>query len=131
MRHLVLTVVRDRYRGCRGDRRHHGHAECAAAHRSGGRHHADRPANRTGAAARRAGRQTRHQRDSRRTGSERRCASNRRARRRQDAAGADTPPGAETPEDSDKDPYEGIAPEDLPPDLQYDADSSVSFPTNT
>jgi hypothetical protein len=31
----------------------------------------------------------------------------------------------------DKDPYEGIAPEDLPPDLQYDADSSVSFPTNT
>ncbi|HUQ10816.1 MAG TPA: hypothetical protein VM146_10925 [Steroidobacteraceae bacterium] len=34
-------------------------------------------------------------------------------------------------EESDKDPYEGIAPEDLPPDLQYDADSSVSFPTNT
>lgn len=32
--------------------------------------------------------------------------------------------------ESDKDPYEGIAPEDLPPDLQYDADSSVSFPTN-
>jgi hypothetical protein len=31
----------------------------------------------------------------------------------------------------DKDPYEGIAPEELPPDLQYDADSSVSFPTNT
>jgi hypothetical protein len=31
----------------------------------------------------------------------------------------------------DKDPYEGIAPEDLPPDLQYSADSSVSFPTNT
>jgi hypothetical protein len=31
---------------------------------------------------------------------------------------------------ADEDPYEGIAPEDLPPDLQYDADSSVSFPTN-
>lgn len=38
--------------------------------------------------------------------------------------------GNEEPE-ADKDPYEGIAPEDLPPDLQYDADSSVSFPTNT
>ena len=37
----------------------------------------------------------------------------------------------ETPEDPDKDHYEGIAPEDLPPDLQYDADASVSFPTNT
>jgi hypothetical protein len=45
-------------------------------------------------------------------------------------AGA-TPPAGETPEDPDKDPYEGIAPEDLPPDLQYDADASVSFPTNT
>jgi hypothetical protein len=32
--------------------------------------------------------------------------------------------------EADKDPYEGIAPEDLPPDLQYDADASVSFPTN-
>jgi hypothetical protein len=40
-------------------------------------------------------------------------------------------PGAENPEEHDKDPYEGIAPEDLPPDLQYDADASVSFPTNT
>lgn len=30
----------------------------------------------------------------------------------------------------DKDPYEGIAPEELPPDMQYNADSSVSFPTN-
>lgn len=39
------------------------------------------------------------------------------------------PAGAEEPE-SDEDPYEGIAPEELPPDLQYDADSSVSFPTN-
>jgi hypothetical protein len=38
--------------------------------------------------------------------------------------------GSDEPE-SDKDPYEGIAPEDLPPDLQYDADASVSFPTNT
>ena len=41
-------------------------------------------------------------------------------------------PGAEAEEPKeDADPYEGIAPEDLPPDLQYDADSSVSFPTNT
>jgi translation initiation factor IF-2 len=41
-------------------------------------------------------------------------------------------PGAEgtNPDEPDKDPYEGIAPEDLPPDLQYNADSSVSFPTN-
>jgi hypothetical protein len=46
-------------------------------------------------------------------------------------AGAKAPPGSETPESPDKDPYEGIAPEDLPPDLQYDADASVSFPTNT
>lgn len=46
-----------------------------------------------------------------------------------DAAGK---PAAEAdkPEEDDKDPYEGIAPEELPPDLQYDADSSVSFPTN-
>jgi len=47
-----------------------------------------------------------------------------------DPAGA-APPAGETPADPDKDPYEGIAPEDLPPDLQYDADASVSFPTNT
>jgi hypothetical protein len=42
------------------------------------------------------------------------------------------PPSAEgaNPDEPDKDPYEGIAPEDLPPDLQYNADSSVSFPTN-
>jgi hypothetical protein len=48
-----------------------------------------------------------------------------------DAGGAKpaAPTGAEESE-SDVDPYEGIAPEDLPPDLQYDADSSVSFPTN-
>jgi hypothetical protein len=54
-------------------------------------------------------------------------------------AGA-TPTGAPAPgsatdtkpveEEADKDPYEGIAPEELPPDLQYNADSSVSFPTN-
>jgi hypothetical protein len=60
----------------------------------------------------------------------------------QPASPAGTPPAAgsadgkapaagDTPEDPDKDPYEGIAPEDLPPDLQYDADASVSFPTNT
>ena len=46
-------------------------------------------------------------------------------------ADAKPPAEGETPEDPDKDPYEGIAPEDLPPDLQYDADASVSFPTNT
>jgi hypothetical protein len=45
--------------------------------------------------------------------------------------GAKPPAEGETPEDPDQDPYEGIAPEDLPPDLQYDADASVSFPTNT
>ena len=50
--------------------------------------------------------------------------------------GAATPDAAkpaaegENPDEEDKDPYEGIAPEELPPDLQYDADSSVSFPTN-
>jgi len=33
-------------------------------------------------------------------------------------------------EEGDKDPYEGIAPEEIPPDMQYSADSSVSFPTN-
>jgi hypothetical protein len=50
-------------------------------------------------------------------------------------AGADpaakAPAEGETPVDPDKDPYEGISPEELPPDLQYDADASVSFPTNT
>ena len=38
--------------------------------------------------------------------------------------------GKDKDEDADKDPYEGIAPDELPPDLQYSADSSVSFPTN-
>ncbi|HEX6397184.1 MAG TPA: hypothetical protein VFZ95_07160 [Steroidobacteraceae bacterium] len=46
-----------------------------------------------------------------------------------DAASKDTKDAAGE-EDTDKDPYEGIAPEELPPDLQYSADSSVSFPTN-
>jgi hypothetical protein len=46
-------------------------------------------------------------------------------------AGAKPPAEGETPESPYEDPYEGIAPEDLPPDLQYDADASVSFPTNT
>ena len=52
-------------------------------------------------------------------------------------AGKPAPDGAAKPAGeagddvvADEDPYEGIAPEDLPPDLQYDADSSVSFPTN-
>jgi len=48
------------------------------------------------------------------------------------AAAAKGPPAeGEAPETPDEDPYEGIAPEELPPDLQYDADASVSFPTNT
>jgi hypothetical protein len=55
-----------------------------------------------------------------------------------DAATPASAPGAAAPgkdsaaadEGEDKDPYEGIAPEELPPDLQYNADSSVSFPTN-
>jgi hypothetical protein len=38
--------------------------------------------------------------------------------------------GKDKDDEVDKDPYEGIAPEELPPDLQYSADSSVSFPTN-
>jgi len=47
-------------------------------------------------------------------------------------AAAKAIPGAEAAEETpDDDPYEGIAPEELPPDLQYDADASVSFPTNT
>jgi hypothetical protein len=45
------------------------------------------------------------------------------------AVGAPKPANPDEPQE-DKDPYEGIAPEELPPDLQYDADSSVSFPTN-
>jgi hypothetical protein len=45
------------------------------------------------------------------------------------AAGADQKDAA-AEDEADKDPYEGIAPEELPPDLQYSADSSVSFPTN-
>jgi hypothetical protein len=48
------------------------------------------------------------------------------------ATGAAAPgkSGADADEGEDKDPYEGIAPDELPPDLQYNADSSVSFPTN-
>ena len=48
------------------------------------------------------------------------------------AAGGAAPgkDAANEEEGEDKDPYEGIAPEELPPDLQYNADSSVSFPTN-
>ena len=47
-------------------------------------------------------------------------------------AGAAGAPGTDTAndEEADKDPYEGIPEEELPPDLQYSADSSVSFPTN-
>jgi hypothetical protein len=49
-----------------------------------------------------------------------------------DGGAVGAPKSAESAEpEADKDPYEGIAPEELPPDLQYDADSSVSFPTNT
>lgn len=43
------------------------------------------------------------------------------------AAGTAAPEGEE---EADKDPYEGLTTEELPPDLQYSADSSVSFPTN-
>ena len=50
------------------------------------------------------------------------------------AAGAASAKGAaakdDKDEEGDKDPYEGIAPEEIPPDMQYSADSSVSFPTN-
>jgi hypothetical protein len=46
-------------------------------------------------------------------------------------AGGTPAADGEVAEEADQDPYEGIAPEDLPPDLQYDADASVSFPTNT
>jgi hypothetical protein len=46
------------------------------------------------------------------------------------AASSKDAAGKDKDEEADKDPYEGIAPEELPPDLQYSADSSVSFPTN-
>lgn len=46
------------------------------------------------------------------------------------AAASKDAAGKDKDEEGDKDPYEGIAPEELPPDLQYSADSSVSFPTN-
>jgi hypothetical protein len=46
------------------------------------------------------------------------------------AASGSAQPKKDDDDDADKDPYEGIAPEELPPDLQYSADSSVSFPTN-
>jgi predicted lipid-binding transport protein (Tim44 family) len=46
------------------------------------------------------------------------------------SAGAKPGAAADKDDEGDKDPYEGIAPEDLPPDMQYNADSSVSFPTN-
>jgi len=45
-------------------------------------------------------------------------------------AAAGTDKDKKDDDEGDKDPYEGIAPEELPPDLQYSADSSVSFPTN-
>ncbi len=45
-----------------------------------------------------------------------------------DPANPDAP--AEEEDKSSADPYDDIAPEDLPPDLQYNADDSVSFPTN-
>jgi hypothetical protein len=45
-------------------------------------------------------------------------------------AAADTKPAADGEEEADKDPYEGVPEEELPPDMQYSADSSVSFPTN-
>ena len=65
----------------------------------------------------------------RRAASPRRRRNTRRARSRPRAPPPAAPQAGEAEED-DKDPYEGIAPEELPPDLQYSADSSVSFPTN-
>ena len=44
--------------------------------------------------------------------------------------GSDKGDKGDKDEEGDKDPYEGIAPEEIPPDMQYSADSSVSFPTN-
>jgi hypothetical protein len=44
------------------------------------------------------------------------------------APSGDKPAGTE--DEVDENPYGDIPPEELPPDLQYDADSSVSFPTN-
>lgn len=46
------------------------------------------------------------------------------------SGGADKKDTAGGEPEGDKDPYAGVAPEELPPDLQYSADSSVSFPTN-
>jgi hypothetical protein len=48
------------------------------------------------------------------------------------ATGTNSGKGAAGKDDDegDKDPYEGVAPEEIPPDMQYSADSSVSFPTN-
>jgi hypothetical protein len=46
------------------------------------------------------------------------------------ASPAGSPATDSSADEPDRDPYEGVAPEDLPPDLQYNADSSVSFPTN-
>ena len=46
------------------------------------------------------------------------------------AAGQEAKDAKDKDDEGDADPYAGIAPEDIPPDLQYSADSSVSFPTN-
>jgi hypothetical protein len=46
------------------------------------------------------------------------------------AAGKTAAAKEDKDDEGDKDPYEGIAPEEIPPDMQYSADSSVSFPTN-
>jgi hypothetical protein len=57
-------------------------------------------------------------------------ACGREARGRQPNADTRDTKDAAGEDDTDKDPYEGIAPEELPPDMQYSADSSVSFPDN-
>lgn len=46
------------------------------------------------------------------------------------SAAGPVPPTSAEPEEADENPYGDIPPEELPPDLQYDADSNVSFPTN-
>ena len=46
------------------------------------------------------------------------------------AQGKDQGKDTKDADEADEDPYAGISPEELPPDLQYSADSSVSFPTN-
>ena len=124
--------VRGQPRRRRRHRRDHRLSEFSAAHRSG--HDQHRPRDATGADAR--------ARDA--LGSTPAPAGGAKPATPAECAEAPPPGGASAPapgaaapaaeganpDEPDKDPYEGIAPEELPPDLQYNADSSVSFPTN-